>query len=262
MRIYVVDAFTDAAFGGNPAGVCLVDEERDDAWMQSVAAEMRHSETAFLRRGPDGFGLRWFTPTTEVELCGHATLASAHVLWTEGVAPVAPLRFHTASGVLTARAGEGGWIELDFPAEPAAEADPAPELLAALGIDTATWVGRNRFDYVVEVPDAATVSALAPDMTALARVPARGVVVTAPAADGAHDFVSRFFGPAAGIPEDPVTGSAHCCLGPLWGARLGKAELVGRQLSPRGGVVRVRPAGDRVVLGGQAVTVVRGELAV
>jgi PhzF family phenazine biosynthesis protein len=254
-----VDAFTDTPFAGNPAAVCLLDGPRDDAWLQAVGAEMNLPETAFVRPLADGLELRWFTPTVEVDLCGHATLAAGHVLWETGrLAPDAVARFHTKSGVLTA-ARRGGWIELDFPADPAAPAEAPAALLEALGV-SAKWTGRNRFDWLVEVESAAVVRALAPDLARLATVPTRGVIVTAPADDARADFVSRFFAPRAGIPEDPVTGSAHCCLGPYWAPRLGRAELTGYQASPRGGLVRVRPAADRVILGGHAVTVLRGEL--
>ncbi|HEU4698821.1 MAG TPA: PhzF family phenazine biosynthesis protein [Gemmatimonadales bacterium] len=256
-----VDAFTDRPFAGNPAGVCVLPAPRDAEWMQRVAAEMNVAETAFLVRRADGDGwdLRWFTPTVEVDLCGHATLASAHLLWEAGhVPPGAEARFHTRSGLLTARRG-GPAIELDFPSEPA-EASPLPEGLAdALGA-APVWGGRNRMDWLVEVESAAVVRALAPDLGRIAQVPARGVIVTSRADDGSCDFVSRFFAPQAGVPEDPVTGSAHCCLAPFWAPRLGRDTLVGRQLSARGGTVHVRLAGDRVVLGGAAVTVLRGEL--
>jgi len=220
---------------------------------------MNLSETAFLETRNDGFALRWFTPTTEVALCGHATLASAHVLWEEGhLAPAQQARFHTKSGLLTGdRAGE--WIELDFPAK-REESAPMPSGLAeALGA-TPKYVGRNQFDYLVEVDAEETVRSLAPNHAALAALPVRGVIVTSRAASAAYDFVSRFFAPGSGVAEDPVTGSAHCALGPFWQARLGKSELVGYQASARGGVVRVRVAGDRVKLGGKAVTVLRGEL--
>ena len=254
-----VDAFTAVPYRGNPAAVCVLAAPRDAAWMQAVAAEMNLAETAFLEPRADGFGLRWFTPAVEVDLCGHATLASAHALWEDGaLAPHAPARFHTRSGPLTCERRDG-WIEMDFPSEPATACDAPPRLAAALRV-APKWVGRNRFDYVVEVEDAATVRALAPDLAALATVDCRGVMVTAPAGTCEHDFVSRFFGPRVGIPEDPVTGSAHCCLGPLWSERLAKPEVVGYQSSARGGVVRVRPRGPRVTLAGQAVTVLRGHL--
>src|SRR5574341_2496406 len=256
LRIVQVDAFTDTPFRGNPAAVCVIGEPQTDGWMKLVAREMNLSETAFLRRQPDGFDLRWFTPTVEVALCGHATLAAAHVLWDEGHLKAAEqARFHTLSGLLTADR-RGTWIEMDFPAT-RAEAARAPAGLAQpLGV-TPTYVGRNQFDYLVEVDSEETVRRLAPDHTALAKLPVRGVIVTSRAAPGEFDFVSRFFAPGSGIAEDPVTGSAHCALAPFWGARLAKTEMLAYQASPRGGVVRVRLAGDRVLLGGQAVTVLR-----
>ncbi|MCC6458288.1 MAG: PhzF family phenazine biosynthesis protein [Caldilineaceae bacterium] len=258
--LYHVDAFTNQRFGGNPAAVCLLEEPAEESWMQAVAAEMNLSETAFLFRENDGFRLRWFTPTVEVELCGHATLASAHVLWEAGYLwAEEEARFYTLSGVLTAHLQEG-WIELNFPAILAEAADPAPELLRALGIREARHVGRNKFDYLVEVGSAAEVRALQPDYPLLGKIPARGVMVTARDEEGDYDFVSRFFGPAAGIDEDPVTGSAHCCLAPYWAAKLDKHEMTAFQASPRGGTVRVEVAGDRVLMRGQAVTVLRGML--
>ncbi len=259
--ISVIDAFTAEPFAGNPAAVCLLPAPAEPAWMQSVAREMNLSETAFLLCERDAFHLRWFTPAREVDLCGHATLASAHLLWLDGhLAPAEEARFDTLSGRLTCRRGADGWIAMDFPAEPAAEAKPPARLLAALGLPGARWAGRNRLDWLVEVGDGAALLALAPDFRALARVETRGVIVTARGASREFDFVSRYFAPAFGIDEDPVTGSAHCCLGPYWGAKLGKTELTGRQLSARGGVVKVGVRGDRVTLGGQAVRVLKGEL--
>jgi PhzF family phenazine biosynthesis protein len=258
-KLVQVDAFTDRPFAGNPAAVCALDSPADAGWMQRVALEMNLSETAFLVRRDDGFDLRWFTPAAEVELCGHATLASAHVLWEDGhLAAGETARFFTASGTLTAEQRDD-WIELDFPAEPA-EPCPLPAgLEAALGAEP-TWVGHNRFDYLVELATEAEVRSLAPDVAALERIDARGFVVTSPATTAPFDFVSRFFAPHVGIAEDPVTGSAHCCLGPYWADKLGKRELVGYQASKRGGVVRVRPEGERVKLLGQAVIVMRLEL--
>jgi len=259
LAIIQVDAFTDTPFAGNPAAVCLLAAARDEPWMQAVAREMNLSETAFLHREGDGYRLRWFTPAVEVALCGHATIASAHVLWEDRhLPPDAVARFQTRSGLLTA-ARRDGWVELDLPATPATPAEPPPGLLEALGLG-AVPVGRSRFDYLVEVDSEDTVRRLAPDFSALTRVDARGTMVTSRATMPGFDFVSRFFAPRAGVNEDPVTGSAHCTLGPYWSTRLGKRELVGYQASPRGGVVRVRPQGDRVILGGQAVTVLRAEL--
>jgi PhzF family phenazine biosynthesis protein len=254
-----VDAFTAQPFAGNPAAVCVMPAERDAGWMQLVAREMNLAETAFLVQRPDGWDLRWFTPTVEVDLCGHATLASAHVLWEERHLPAeATARFHTRSGLLTAKRGNG-LIWLDFPSTPAVEAPAPPELARALGVPL-QFVGQTPFDYLVEVASEDTVRRLAPDITLLGRLTTRGVIVTAASASGEQEFVSRFFAPAAGVPEDPVTGSAHCALAPYWGARLGRTELRGYQASARGGLVRVRLAGDRVHLGGHAVTMLRGEL--
>jgi PhzF family phenazine biosynthesis protein len=260
MRVpfFQVDAFTREPFAGNPAAVCLLPEPREAGWMQAVAAEINLSETAFLCRQGEGFDLRWFTPAVEVDLCGHATRASAHVLWEAGyLAPDAAARFFTRSGLLTARRA-GDWIELDFPAEPAEPADAPEAMVRALG-STPAFVGKNRMDYLVEVEDEQILRDLKPHFPLLATLPARGIIVTSQSESPAYDFVSRFFAPAAGIDEDPVTGSAHCCLGPFWGSRLGKEEMLAYQASARGGVVRVRLGGERVYLGGQAVTVVSGE---
>ena len=256
-----VDAFTDRPFSGNPAAICLLPAPASDQWMRDVAREMNLSETAFLvrRNDDDGFDLRWFTPTVEVALCGHATLASAHVLW-EGrhLGSDEQARFHTSSGLLTARRLDD-WIELDFPAESPASVEVPGELVAALGVEP-QWVGRNRFDYLVEVASEDAVRSTAPDFGALRGLSSRGVIVTSRSSAPEFDVVSRFFAPAAGIDEDPVTGSAHCCLGPFWRDRLGTDRFVAYQASARGGVVKVRVAGDRVHLGGQAVTVMRAEL--
>jgi PhzF family phenazine biosynthesis protein len=228
--------------------------------MRDVAREMNLSETAFLVRLENGYHLRWFTPAVEVDLCGHATLASAHVLWQDGHLPEGQqARFLTRSGLLTA-ARRGAWIELDFPAKIAVEAPAPAELLPALGIAAAKFVGKNAFDYLVEVDSEATVRGLSPDHSMLRKVPVRGVIVTARSARPEFDFVSRFFAPGAGVDEDPVTGSAHTALGPYWAGILGKSELTGFQASARGGVVKVSLKGDRVLLGGQAVTVMTGEL--
>lgn len=257
--LWQIDAFTDRPFHGNPAAVCLLQDPRPEAWMQAVAAEMNLAETAFLLREDDGFSLRWFTPTVEVDLCGHATLASAHFLWQDGhLKPRAEARFQTRSGLLTARELDG-WITLDFPATPAEPAYPPHGLEEALGASL-VQCGRSAFDYLVELPDEAAVVALQPDLVALGRIQARGIIVTARAEREGVDFVSRFFGPACGVPEDPVTGSAHCALGPFWAARLGREALVGYQASRRGGLVQVKVRGDRVHLAGQAVTVFRAML--
>lgn len=255
-----VDAFTDRPFAGNPAAVCILQGPADEGWMRNVAAEMNLSETAFLHPRADGWSLRWFTPAVEVDLCGHATLASAHVLWEDGhLPPDAEARFHTRSGVLACRR-EGSWITMDFPAKPERETAPPEGLERALGV-TPRYVGRSHFDLLVEVDSEDAVRALRPDLGLLASVEVRGVIVTARAADGGYDFVSRFFAPRVGVDEDPVTGSAHCVLAPFWARCLGRAELTGFQASRRGGIVRVRVAGDRVELAGQAVTMLRGELA-
>ena len=259
LRIVQVDAFTNRPFAGNPAAVCVLPAARPEGWMRDVAREMNLSETAFLVPTDDGgFHLRWFTPAVEVALCGHATVASAHVLWQdEHLPPGTQARFHTLSGVLTADQ-RGEWIELDFPAKIATAADAPPELLSALGVENATFVGKNAFDYLVEIETEQDLRALSPDHSTLRKLPVRGIIVTARGAE--FDFVSRFFAPGSGIDEDPVTGSAHTALGPYWAGRLGKTDFTAFQASPRGGVVRVAVRGDRVLLGGQAVTVMTGEL--
>lgn len=260
IRIVQVDAFSKRAFAGNPAAVCVLREPAGERWMRDVAREMNLSETAFLVPREDGYDLRWFTPAVEVDLCGHATLASAHVLWEDGhLAEGRQARFHTRSGLLTAdRRGE--WIEMDFPAKLAVAAEAPAELLPALGAAGAKFVGRNAYDYLVEVDSEETVRGLAPNYSALRKVPVRGVMVTARASSPEFDFVSRFFAPGSGVDEDPVTGSAHTALGPYWAGILGKSEMTAFQASARGGVVKVRLQGDRVLLGGQAVTVMTGEL--
>ena len=264
MKLLQIDAFTSQPFRGNPAAVCLLEGERDAQWMQDVAAEMNLSETAFLLPLPAesnaDFSLRWFTPATEVALCGHATLASAHALWEEQIlAPNDIARFHTKSGLLTAER-KGDRIELDFPATLEQPADAPAGLLESLGVSDPVYVGRNKFDYLVEVASEEIVRSLAPDHALLRTIPVRGVIVTSRASETDADFVSRFFAPGSGIDEDPVTGSAHCCLTPYWSARLGKEEMTAYQASPRGGYVYVRLAGDRVKLRGRAVTILHGEL--
>ena len=258
LRIVQVDAFTAKPFSGNPAAVCVLPSPADEKWMANVAMEMNLSETAFLYPDGDGYRLRWLTPAIEVDLCGHATLASAHVLWTEGyLEPEQTARFHTKSGLLTCEL-RGDWIEMNFPAKLEQAAEPPAQLAESLGTEL-KYVGRNQFDYLVEVADEQTLRELKPQHGLLRELHVRGVIATA-AGSGEFDFVSRFFAPGSGIDEDPVTGSAHCALAPFWGARLGKTEMTGYQASPRGGVVKVRLEGDRVVLMGQAVTVLRGEL--
>jgi len=257
--IYQVDAFTNHPFAGNPAGVCILAKSAEVPWMQAVAREMNLSETAFLVPQADGFDLRWFTPAAEVRLCGHATLASAHSLWETGVLkPGEQARFHTLSGLLTADQ-RGGWIEMDFPSRPAKPVEPPAGLLEALGV-AARFIGRDADDYLVEVESDAIVRGLKPDITSLSKLPVRGTIVTARSSEPAFDFVSRFFAPAVGVPEDPVTGSAHCCLTAYWAKKLGKTEMNAYQASARGGRLRVRLAGDRVKLSGQAVTVLKCEL--
>jgi PhzF family phenazine biosynthesis protein len=258
LPLFHIDAFTEKPFAGNPAAVCLLDGPRAEEWMQQVATEMNLSETAFVYSEGADFRLRWFTPAVEVALCGHATLASAHALWEEGRIPAGrPIAFLTRSGVLIAARADD-LIELDFPLKPAAEQAPPDGLAEALGVGVVR-AGHNEFDWLVEVASEEGLRGLKPDFAALARLPVRGVIVTSQPARPGFDFVSRFFAPAVGVPEDPVTGSAHCCLADWWGRRLGKAQMTGYQASARGGVVRVRVAGARVFLGGRAVTVVRGE---
>lgn len=260
LTITQVDAFADKPFAGNPAAVCLLSERRDATWMQLVAREMNLSETAFLVKRDQGFDLRWFTPTVEVDLCGHATLASAHVLWEEGqLRPDETASFHTKSGVLTAKK-RGAWIEMDFPATPAQRDGVSREAVeSALGIGVKN-VGLTHFDYFAEVETEDAVRSLRPDFAKIGRFGVRGLIVTSVASSSNYDFVSRFFAPGAGIDEDPVTGSAYCCLGPFWKERLGRDDLIGYQASARGGFVRTRCEGDRVLISGQAVTVLRGEL--
>lgn len=283
--VMVVDAFTSEPFHGNPAGVVLLERPRSESWMQAFAAEMKHAETAFLVPEEGGFHLRWFTPVREVDLCGHATLASAHALWETGtLQPGHEARFRTRSGMLGAKQTDAG-IEMDFPACPPKpveeclpDSDQGTDLVgevAAKAMGGAVcelifkglrarggFVGYNGIDYLVELGSEAEVRGLKPDFGTLAKLETRGVIATGPAEEGKrHHFVSRFFAPAFGIDEDPVTGSAHCALGPFWAEKLGKKDLVGHQLSPRGGIVKVSVRGDRVALIGKAVTVIRGTIA-
>lgn len=260
IRIVQVDAFTNRPFAGNPAAVCVLDGPRPEAWLRDVAREMNLSETAFLTPRNGEYNLRWLTPAVEVDLCGHATVASAHVLWEDGHLPEGTqARFHTRSGLLTADR-QGEWIVLDFPAK-AATAVEAPEgLLSALGVERANFVGKNAFDYFVEIDTEQQVRGLSPNHSTLRKLPVRGVIVTARSSSPEFDFVSRFFAPGSGIDEDPVTGSAHTALGPYWAEKLGKTEFTAFQASQRGGIVRVTVAGERVLLGGQAVTVMTGEM--
>ncbi len=257
--LYQVDSFTAVPFAGNPAAVCLLPGPAEPAWMQQVAAEMNLSETAFLVRLPDGFNLRWFTPAVEVDLCGHGTLASAHIVWETGLlGPHEPAHFHTKSGLLTCTLKDG-WIEMNFPATPPSPIAPEGEVAQALGAPIKSFHS-SRFDYLAELEDEATVRSLQPDFAALAKFSARGIMVTARAETPGFDFVSRFFGPGVGINEDPVTGSAHCCLAPFWAPQLGKDSMTAYQASARGGVVKVRLQDERIIVSGQAVTVFKGEL--
>jgi predicted PhzF superfamily epimerase YddE/YHI9 len=257
--IYQVDAFAKAPFKGNPAGVCIVQNAADEKWMQSVASEMNLSETAFAYPENGDYNLRWFTPRTEVNLCGHATLATAHVLWEAGIMDRREqARFHTRSGLLTAQWADD-WIQLDFPSEPPGAVEPPPELLEALGA-SATYTGRNDSRYIVELESAAALRSLSPDFARLLKGGFGRVIVTSRSDIEGYDFVSRFFAPGVGINEDPVTGSAHCCLGPHWMNRLGKSEFMAFQVSERGGELKVQVVADRVYLSGQAVTVFEARL--
>jgi len=262
MQICQVDAFTDSAFAGNPAAVCILSEKMEDDWMQNLAAEMNLSETAFIYREGKNFNLRWFTPSSEVDLCGHATLASAHTLWEAGeVSSEETIDFDTKSGILTAEKNEK-WIELNFPAEIEEAADIPENMTKALGQIEIVYSGKNRMDYLLEVESEEIVKNIEPDFDLLKKIDTRGIIVTAISASDKYDFVSRFFAPNIGITEDPVTGSAHCCLGPYWSEKLNKNSLIGFQASERGGTVRVKADGNRINLSGKAVTIFRGELLV
>ena len=259
--IFQVDAFADRPFEGNPAGVCLLREPADASWMQSVAAEMNLAETAFPLPEGDGYRLRWFTPAVEVKLCGHATLATAHILWERGLlAPDREARFETLSGLLTARR-DGELIELDFPARPPLPKTPdwTEAVVGALGVKP-VHVGMSAEDVIFEAADEECVRELRPDLAALRALPARGVIVTARSSGGRFDFVSRFFAPAVGVDEDPVTGSSHTVLVPYWARKLGKTAFTAYQASARGGVLHLRLAGDRVKIAGRALTIIAGEL--
>ena len=262
IQLYQVDSFTDRPFSGNPAGVCLLKEKKDDRWMQQVAMEMNLSETAFLWKRNNIFSLRWFTPVTEVELCGHATLASAHILWETGVLPIEQTaQFDTLSGRLKARMAGGGWIEMDFPQEKAGECPPPDGILEALGLQEVLFFGKNRFDYLVEIEDSSILYDMNPDFFSLKNLTERGVIVTCKDTTGEYDFLSRFFAPAVGIDEDPVTGSAHCCLAPFWAERTSKKSLCAKQVSSRGGSVKMYLGeNERCLISGQAVTVLKIEL--
>jgi len=257
--LYIVDAFTDQPFAGNPAAVCILERPADEQWMKLVAREMNLSETAFLHPIDGGFSLRWLTPSAEVTLCGHATLASAFVLWNTGVLPFHQrASFHTLSGWLTCHR-EDDWIVMDFPARATKECELPDGLAEALGANP-QFIGNNGLDYLVEVADEATLHAIRPNFSALSALPVRGVICTCRSAAPTFDFVSRFFAPAVGVHEDPVTGSAHCALGPYWKEKLGKSEFNAFQASARGGLVKLRVEGDRVQLRGQAVLISRVDL--
>ena len=262
ISLYQVDAFTDQPYKGNPACVCLLADPADETWMQLVAREMNVSETTFLHPFKDGYKLRWFSPIRESNLCGHATLASAHILWETGhLAKSREVRFQTKAGELLATYDDG-WIELNFPASPAKELQVPAWLETALGAPV-KYFGKNsapEIDYIAELPDENAVENLTPNFSQLSKLDGRGIIVTAPASGGAYDFISRFFSADAGTPEDPVTGSAHCTLGPYWGAKWGRTVMTGYQASDRGGAVRVELWGDRVNLGGRAVTIAKIEL--
>jgi PhzF family phenazine biosynthesis protein len=259
MRVYQVDAFTDRAFRGNPAAVCILTGPLGDSLMQNIAMEMNLSETAFIYPLEAGFDLRWFTPKYEVNLCGHATLATAHMLWEKGIIGIqSSIDFHTRSGKLSAKKKET-FIELDFPAELEKPAESNAVVEKALGVHP-VYTGKNKFDYLIEVDSAETLRRLEPDFNLLRTIESRGFMVTSQSDTKGYDFISRFFAPFYGIDEDPVTGSAHCCLGPYWSSKLKKNILTGFQASRRGGLIKVRVEKDRVYLGGQAVTVMEGVL--
>jgi PhzF family phenazine biosynthesis protein len=258
--LFCVDAFADRAGAGNPAGVCLLEKPTNPAGMQTIAREMNLSETAFVILERDGFGLRWFTPRTEVDLCGHATLATAHILWEEGfLGKDEPARFFTKSGSLSA-VKKGNLIEMDFPAVPEEPVPALTTLSEALGIPP-VYTGKNQFDYLIEVASEREVREMVPDFANLKKIPMRGVIVTSRAATPGFDFISRFFAPSVGINEDPVTGSAHSCLAPYWQKKLKKNAMTAFQASERGGVLQVRiDTPGRVIIAGNAVTVWKGSL--
>lgn len=263
VTIFQVDAFTDCPFTGNPAAVCLLPGPADERWLQKVAGEMNLSETAFLYRQKDEFVLRWFTPITEVKLCGHATLASAHVLYENGLLSWdEPALFATKSGRLTAWYADGR-IKIGLPADPPKPAELPDGLAEALGIMHPLYTGKNRLDYLVVVETEETVRKIRPNFVLLAEMsPAGGVIITSRATLSGYDYVCRYFDPAEGIDEDPVTGSAHCCLGPYWQSVIGKNSFSASQVSSRGGILQVGVAGPRVFLSGRAITVLRGDLCV
>lgn len=261
VQFFQVDAFTIQPFKGNPAAVCLLNEPKEDEWLQQVAREMNVSETAFLIKREEGYSLRWFTPVAEVDLCGHATLASAHTLWENGfLNEEKEARFITKSGLLTAKQTSNNWIELNFPAEPVMETVAPPGLLEGLGLGEVKFVGKNRMDYLVEAETEEEVKSLRPNWTLLEELGGRGIIVTSQSLGNSYDFISRAFFPAIGINEDPVTGSAHCGLGPYWETQLNKSNFYAYQASQRGGNLKVHVRDDRVLLSGQAVTVMKGDV--
>jgi PhzF family phenazine biosynthesis protein len=262
MKIFTVDAFANKPFSGNPAAVCMLDENKDDGWLLSVAAEMNLSETAFLHKAESGYNLRWFTPEVEVDLCGHATLASAHILWETGEIKFNDeVIFHTKSGVLKAYKYDNE-IMLDFPSIPVTESKIFDEIKNALKIKDVKYSGMSRHHYLIELNSEKEIKELKPDFDQLSRLPLFATIVTAISENKNYDFVSRFFAPSKGIKEDPVTGSAHCVLGPYWSKRLNRNEMKAFQASKRGGFLKVRVEDQRVMLIGQALTVLKGELLI
>jgi len=260
-KIVYVDAFTNRMFSGNPAAVVFLTHPNKSQWMQSIAAETGLSETAFIlpTKGKDNFHIWWFTPTTEAPLCGHATLAAAHALWeTTPAAEIAPISFMSCSGELIARK-HGDWIELDFPSEDAEKITEIPSIILEEFSEQLAFVGLNRMDFLVELHDDSAVINYQPNFDKLAQL-GRGIIITARSNNPHYDFVSRVFAPSEGIPEDPVTGSAHCCLGPYWSTLLKKDQMIGYQASKRGGVIKVHYKHSRTLLYGQAVSVMEGHL--
>jgi len=262
MIYFIIDAFTDRAFAGNPAAVCLLEKPLTDEVMASIAREMNLSETAFVLREGDAWRLRWFTPTVEVPLCGHGTLATARALHEAGLVIGNKVHFNSLSGELAARY-QGDWIELDFPSLPPSPAPVPVGVLDALRVDkTPRWTGVNSHHYwLLDLGSAAAVRALTPDRTATMKLNVPGIIVTG-VGDAPYDFTSRFFAPADGIFEDPVTGSAHAALTPYWSNVLGKTDFVAYQASSRGGILKVRLAGDRVLIAGETVVVATGDLRI
>lgn len=259
IRIYQVDSFTDKPFAGNPAGVCILDKPADESWMQNIAMEMNLSETSFLWPLESGYSLRWFTPELEVDLCGHATLAAAHILWEKGfLNKDEKAKFYTKSGLLTCKK-DNEFIEMNFPSEPEVKVDIPEYLAEALNINP-LYVGKNRFDYLVQIESEEGLRKLKPNFNLLEKIDCRGIIVTSSSKTDKYDFVSRFFAPKAGINEDPVTGSAHCCLVPFWHKITGKTEFNAYQASKRGGEISLKLVDNRVMLKGKAITVIEGAI--